>query len=82
MLGGIRKIRLDSRHLDTLNEKQLKNNMLEKERKETSVREVINLSFDVNQRILFALVCVSYQRAKMKRVHRRSISIGSMATAS
>lgn len=82
MLGGIRKIRLDSRHLDTLNEKQLKNNMLEKERKETSVREVINLSFDVNQRILSALVCVSYQRAKMKRVHRRSISIGSMATAS
>lgn len=82
MLGGIRKIRLDSKHLDTLNEKQLKNNMLEKERKETSVREVINLSFDVNQRILSALVCVSYQRAKMKRVHRRSISIGSMATAS
>lgn len=56
--------------------------MLEKERKKTSVREVINLSFDVNQRILSALVCVSYQRAKMKRVHRRSISIGSMATAS
>lgn len=26
--------------------------MLEKERKEKSVREVINLSFDVNQRIL------------------------------
>lgn len=52
MLGGIRKIRLDSKHLDTLNEKQLKNNMLEKERKEKSVREVINLSFDVNQRIL------------------------------
>lgn len=83
MLGGIRKIRLDSKHLDTLNEKQQqKNNMLEKERKKTSVREVINLSFDVNQRILSALVCVSYQRAKMKRVHRRSISIGSMATAS
>lgn len=83
MLGGIRKIRLDSKHLDTLNEKQLKkNNMLEKERKKTSVREVINLSFDVNQRILSALVCVSYQRVKMKRAHRRSISIGSMATAS
>lgn len=83
MLGGIRKIRLDSKHLDTLNEKQQqKNNMLEKERKKTSVREVINLSFDVNQRILSALVCVSYQRVKMKRVHRRSISIGSMATAS
>lgn len=82
MPGGIRKIRLDSKHLDTLNEKELKNNMLEKERKEKSAREVINLSFDVNRRILSALVCVSYQRAKMKRVHRRSISIGSMATAS
>lgn len=59
MLGGIRKIRLDSKHLDTLNEKQLKNNMLEKERKETSVREVINLSFDVNQRILSSF-CVFF----------------------
>lgn len=58
MLGGIRKIRLDSKHLDTLNEKQLKNNMLEKERKEKSVREVINLSFDVNQRILSSFLCV------------------------
>lgn len=59
MLGGIRKIRLDSKHLDTLNEKQLKNNMLEKERKEKSVREVINLSFDVNQRILSSF-CVFF----------------------